>query len=99
MEPKIVSIEKGKTKIKKPKQYSVVMLNDDFTTMEFVIEVLVSIFNKNNIEANKIMMDVHAKGRGVVGIYPYDIAYTKVSVAMNMAKSEGFPFKIIIEEV
>ena len=75
------------------------MENDDFTTMEFVIDVLMSVFNKDSVEANRIMLDVHYKGRGVVGTYPYDIAVTKVSIAMDMAKEEGFPFMITIEEV
>lgn len=99
MEHKVITREETKIKVKEPKKYSVIMENDDFTTMEFVIDVLVNIFNKDNSEANKIMMDVHSKGRGVVGVYPYDIAVTKVSIAMDMAKEEGFPFMITIEEV
>ena len=75
------------------------MYNDDYTTMEFVIKILVSIFNKSFIDAEKIMLDVHKKGRGVAGIYSYDIAITKVATAMSMAKSEGFPFKLTTEEV
>ena len=96
---KIITKEKSKIKLKEPKKYSVIMENDDFTTMEFVIDVLMSVFNKDSIEANRIMLDVHSKGRGVVGTYPYDIAVTKVSIAMDMAKEEGFPFMITIEEV
>ncbi|MCQ2969241.1 MAG: ATP-dependent Clp protease adaptor ClpS [Clostridium sp.] len=99
MENKVVTKEKSKIKFKKPKQYNVIMENDDFTTMEFVIDVLINVFNKESVEANRIMLDVHSKGRGLVGVYPYDIAVTKVSIAMNMAKEEGFPFMITIEEV
>lgn len=91
--------QKDKVKIKKPKNYKVIMHNDDYTTMEFVIKILVSIFNKSFIDAEKIMLDVHKKGRGVAGIYSYDIAITKVATAMSMAKSEGFPFKLTTEEV
>lgn len=98
MEPSIVTIEKNKVKTKKPKHYKVILFNDDYTTMEFVVEVLMDIFNKKIEEATKIMMDVHEKGRGIAGVYPYDIAVTKVSIAMAFAEEEGFPFKLSIEE-
>lgn len=99
MENSVITSNKEKIKVKKPKHYKVVMHNDDFTTMEFVINVLMTVFKKNMNEANKIMMDVHKKGRGIVGLYPHDIAITKVSLALNMAREEGFPFNITIEEV
>ncbi|SHI32374.1 ATP-dependent Clp protease adaptor protein ClpS [Clostridium cavendishii DSM 21758] len=98
MEHNIVTIEKNQVKTKKPKNYKVVMFNDDYTTMEFVVDVLMNIFNKKIEEATKIMMDVHKKGRGIAGVYPYDIAVTKVSKAIGLAKEEGFPFKLVIEE-
>ena len=98
MEPNIVVKQKDKVKIKKPKDYKVVMYNDDYTTMEFVINILVSVFNKKLMEAEKIMLDVHEKGKGVAGIYSHDIAITKVSTAMRMAKEKGFPFKLTVEE-
>lgn len=98
METNIATKQKDKVKVKKPKQYKVIMYNDDFTTMEFVINVLVVVFNKNLMEAEKIMMDVHKKGKGVAGIYSYDIAITKVSKAMSMAKESEFPFKLTVEE-
>lgn len=98
MESNVKTIQKNHVKIKKPKHFKVIMHNDDFTTMEFVIEILVGIFNKKSEEANVIMLDVHKKGRGVAGIYPYDIAVTKVSIAMSMAEAEGFPFKLTVEE-
>lgn len=91
--------QKVKSKVRVPKQYQVIMFNDDYTTMEFVIEVLMNIFNKSTIEAEKIMMDVHKVGRGVAGIYSYDIAMTKTGTAMSWAKEEGFPFKLSVEEV
>ena len=90
--------QKNQVKIEKPKQYKVIMYNDDFTTMEFVINILVNVFNKNPIEAEKIMLDVHEKGRGIAGIYSHDIAITKVYTAMSMAKEQGFPFKLTVEE-
>lgn len=99
METDIVIKQKNKIKIKKPKQYKVIMYNDDYTTMEFVITILVNVFNKNLLEAEKIMLDVHEKGQGIAGVYPYDIAATKVATSMSMAKEQGFPFKLIIEEV
>ena len=99
LETNIVTVEKNKIKLKKPKHYKVIMYNDDYTTMEFVIEILMIIFKKSLEEANKIMLDVHKKGKGIAGIYPYDIAVTKVSLAMSKAEEEGFPFKLDIEEV
>lgn len=91
-------IERSNIKVKKPKIYRVIMHNDDFTTMEFVVAILNIIFNKNYEEANKIMMEVHKNGRGIAGIYPYDIAVSKANKAMFMAKNEGFPFKLTVEE-
>lgn len=98
MESNIDIKEKNKVKIKKPKLYKVIMHNDDFTTMEFVVDVLVNIFNKKIEEASKIMIDVHKKGSGVAGIFPYDIAVSKASTAMTIAKEQGFPFKLSVEE-
>ncbi len=98
MEFDIKSIQKNKIKIEKPKNFKVLMYNDDFTTMEFVVEVLSSVFNKNIEEANKIMLEVHNKGIGVAGIYPYDIALTKLTISMKMAAESGFPFKLTVEE-
>lgn len=90
---------KEKVKIKEPKEYKVMMYNDDFTSMEFVVDILVTIFRKKVEEAQKIMIDVHKKGKGIAGIYPYDIAMTKCQMAMSRAKIEGYPFKMTVEEV
>jgi ATP-dependent Clp protease adaptor protein ClpS len=98
LETDVVTVQKNKIKAKKPKHYKVIMHNDDYTTMEFVVYILVDVFNKTVEEANKVMLDVHQRGRGVAGIYPYDIAATKVAVAMATAEEEGFPFKLTIEE-
>ena len=98
MENGISTRSKEKIKVKKPKDYKVVMHNDDFTTMEFVVNILMTVFKKDINTSNKIMMDVHKIGRGIVGVYPYDIAATKVALALGMAKEEGFPFNITIEE-
>ena len=98
MENGVVTVNKERVKVKKPKHYKVVMYNDDFTTMEFVVNILMTVFKKDINTSNKIMMDVHKIGRGIVGVYPYDIAATKVAIALGMAKEEGFPFNITIEE-
>ena len=90
--------EKSGIKVKEPKKYKVIMLNDDFTTMEFVVEVLVDIFKKDPVSAEQIMLFVHRNGRAVVGEYPYDIALTKTTQALDRAKAEGFPFRMTIQE-
>ncbi len=90
--------EKTSSRIKEPKQYNVIMINDDFTTMEFVVSVLVDIFHKDQISAEAIMLNVHKNGQAVVGKYPYDIAVTRVNIALSRAKEEGFPFRMTVEE-
>jgi ATP-dependent Clp protease adaptor protein ClpS len=89
---------KSRPKVKEPKKYQVVLHNDDYTTMEFVVEVLKQVFRKSPVEAHAIMISVHKKGRGIVGLYPYDIAATKAQQARAMAKRHGFPLKCTIEE-
>lgn len=98
MSEKTIVKEENKIEIKKPKMYKVIMHNDDYTTMEFVIQVLTEIFKKSAIEATKIMYDVHKKGIGIAGIYTYDIAKTKMNQAMDMAEKNNFPFKLTMEE-
>lgn len=90
-------IEKTRVKIKEPKRYKVIMHNDDFTSMEFVIFVLMNIFNKNEMEANDLMMKVHKGGSAMVGTYSYDIARSKVEETTLLARQEGFPFKVTME--
>ncbi len=90
--------ERTKSRIKEPRLYNVIMHNDDFTTMEFVVEVLVDIFHKDEVTAQAIMLNVHKKGKAVVGKYPYDIASTKVNAALSRAKSQGYPFRMTVEE-
>ncbi len=87
-----------KDMIKEPRQYNVVMFNDDFTTMEFVVDILVDVFRKDEVTAQSIMMKVHKMGQAVVGKYPYDIAVTKVGEALKRAKASGFPFRMSVEE-
>lgn len=90
--------ERSKSKVKEPKQYNVIMINDDFTTMEFVVEVLMDIFHKDEMTAQAIMLNVHNNGKAVVGKYPYDIAITRVNTALARAKDQGFPFRMTVEE-
>lgn len=98
MATKDATKERTKHRIKEPRQYNVIMLNDDFTTMEFVVDILMDIFHKDEMTAQEIMMQVHKNGKAVVGKYPYDIATTKVGEALARAKEEGFPFRMITEE-
>ena len=86
------------TVLQEPKMYRVILHNDHYTTMDFVVEVLMIVFHKVAAEATKIMLDVHKKGAGVCGVYTYDIASTKVSVVHNMAKRREFPLKCSLEE-
>jgi ATP-dependent Clp protease adaptor protein ClpS len=91
------TVEKTRKKLKEPEEFRVILLNDNYTAMEFVVEVLVVIFHKNRGEATRIMMDVHRKGRGLVGMYPWDIAQTKVSQVHAMARENEYPLKCIVE--
>lgn len=90
--------EKTRIDIREPKQYRVIMHNDDFTSMEFVVEILIDIFHKEPMEAERLMLTVHESGRAAVGVYPYDIAVTKVQAAAARAKEEGYPFRLTVEE-
>ena len=90
--------ERTNDRVREPKHFNVIMLNDDFTTMEFVVNVLETIFNKDKASAEALMLTVHNKGRAAVGTYPYDIALTKIGKAMTLAKEKGFPFRMTVEE-
>ena len=90
--------ERTSNKLKEPQHYKVIMHNDDFTTMEFVVEVLKDIFHKDEVTAQSIMLNVHKKGQAVVGKYPYDIAVTRVKKALARASEQGFPFRMTVEE-
>ena len=84
-------------KITYPKKYKVFMLNDDYTSMDFVVDVLMGIFHKSYEEAEKIMLEIHQKDKGLCGIYSYEIAQTKVMQVTSKAKDSGFPLKTIME--
>ncbi len=89
--------ESTRIRIREPKHYKVIMHNDDFTTMDFVVDILRDIFHKDEIEAERLMLLVHETGKAVVGSYPYDIAVSKVQTAAARAKAEGFPFRMTLE--
>jgi len=84
--------------LEEPKKYKVLLLNDDFSTMEFVIEVLTKIFRKSLSEAETIMLNVHNNGKSLCGIYTKEIAYTKVAQVKSMARKANFPLKAIAKE-
>lgn len=87
-----------KTRTKTPKQYKVILLNDDYTTMEFVVFVLEGVFMKSPSEAIQIMLQVHKSGRGVAGIFSKQIAEAKIDRVHSEARKEGFPLKCVMEE-
>ena len=95
---------KKKTEISKKKQtkepnlYKVILLNDNYTTMDFVVDILVKVFNKEPKEATAIMLDVHNKGKGVCGVYTYDIAITKIKQVESLANSQQFPLRCSYEK-
>ena len=91
-------LEKPKPKTKRPALFKVILHNDDYTTMQFVIEVLEDIFHQSPAEAYRIMMHVHTRGFGVCGVYPYEVAETKVALVHDRAKQQGFPLRASMEE-
>src|SRR3954467_9916946 len=90
-------LERTKRQTKKPDLYKVLLLNDDYTTMDFVVEVLESIFHKQPAEAFRIMMAVHTQGKGLCGVYPHEVAETKVETVMERARENGFPLRAAME--
>lgn len=97
MSEKVIYKEDTIIEFKKPKMYKVILLNDDYTTMEFVVEVLIAIFHKSDTEAAQIMLDVHKKGKGIVGAYTYDIASTKIAQVEEMSAKNEFPLIAVME--
>ncbi len=90
--------EKTSTEVQEPPLFRVILHNDDYTTMEFVVEILESVFAKSHEDAFRIMLNVHRRGYGVCGSYPYEIAETKVAVVHDLARERGFPLKASLEE-
>lgn len=91
-------LEVERSKAKPPQLYKVVLLNDDYTTMDFVIEVLQTIFNMSRERATQVMLKVHEEGSAVCGVYPKDIAETKVAQVITFARQREHPLRCVIEE-
>jgi ATP-dependent Clp protease adaptor protein ClpS len=91
-------IVKAKPKTKKPAMYKVLMLNDDYTPMEFVVHILERFFNKNRQEATRIMLHVHRRGVGICGVYTYEVAETKVTQVMDFARQNQHPLQCTLEK-
>ena len=89
--------ERQKNNLKEPRRYKVIIHNDDFTTMVFVVEVLKTVFYLSNEKAEELMLQVHHANKAVVGIYTYDIAVSKANKAINMAREKGFPLRLTVE--
>ena len=91
-------VVKAKPKTKKPSMYKVLMLNDDYTPMEFVVHILERFFNKNRQEATRIMLHVHRRGVGICGVYTYEVAETKVTQVMDFARQHQHPLQCTLEK-
>jgi ATP-dependent Clp protease adaptor protein ClpS len=90
-------LERTKQQVTRPELYKVLLLNDDYTTMDFVIEILETVFNKGPAEAYRIMMAVHTQGQGLCGVYPFEVAETKVATVVELARGSGFPLRAAME--
>lgn len=84
--------------LQEPKKYKVFLLNDDYSTMDFVIDILVKVFRKSLDESANIMLNIHNNGREICGVYTHEIAATKVGQVKKMAREQGFPLKAVMEE-
>lgn len=94
----VETLSQSRTKIKRPKRYRVLLLNDDYTTMDFVVSILESVFLKSPTEAARIMLEVHHKGSGLCGIYPKEIAEAKIVTVESRAREAEFPLRCVMEE-
>jgi ATP-dependent Clp protease adaptor protein ClpS len=92
-------VSETEQEVTEPPMYRVLLHNDDYTTMEFVVELLMYIFNKSLEEATRIMLNVHRNGKGVCGTYTYEVAETKVEMVHQLARERGFPLKSTMEKV
>jgi len=91
--------EEEDLQLKKPTMYRVIFHNDDYTTMEFVVFILESVFHKSKAESTKIMLEVHQKGTGVVGIYTHEVATTNIYLVEKLAEDQEYPFRATMEPV
>jgi len=92
-------LEKTKKKLKNPNMFQVILLNDDYTTMEFVVEILMKFFSKNVEAANALMLKIHIEGEAVCGVYSHDIAQTKVTQVIEFSRRNNQPLMCIIREI
>jgi len=92
-----VLIPKEKEELKEPRRYKVIIINDDYTPMEFVVYILTRFFNKTTDEADALTIEIHKNGKGIAGIYPLEIAETKLRQAMKLARKEEHPLSIKLE--
>ena len=90
-------LERTREVTKEPDLYKVLPLNDDYTTMDFVVEILETVFHKSPAEAYRIMMLVHTTGKGLCGVYPFEVAETKVATVVERARENGFPLRATME--
>jgi ATP-dependent Clp protease adaptor protein ClpS len=90
--------DRAEIKNQNPKVYNVILLNDDYTTMEFVLQILETLFQKSPAEAFGIMMNVHRNGRGLAGVYTWEVAETKADKVASLASEAGYPLRATIEE-
>jgi len=93
-----LAVEEARPKLKRPPLYRVILLNDDYTPMEFVVEVLQRIFSMDRSTATRIMLEVHTKGKGICGVYTYEIAETKVAQVTGLAHQHQHPLLCTMEE-
>lgn len=91
-------VEEERPKLKRPPLYRVILLNDDYTPMEFVVEILQSVFSMERTQATRVMLEVHTKGKGVCGVYTYEIAETKVAQVTSIAEQQHHPLLCTMEE-
>ena len=93
-----LAVEEAQPKVKQPSLYRVVLLNDDFTPMEFVVDILETLFGMERTRATQVMLEVHTKGKGICGVYNYEIAETKVAQVMSIANQQQHPLLCTMEE-
>jgi len=96
--PEVVTRTRTERKLQKPKLYKVLLHNDDYTTMEFVVFILQRVFHRNETDAVQIMLHVHKKGIGVAGVYSYEVAETRVAQVDALARQHEFPLRCSVEE-
>ena len=95
--PNVVTAVKEKIRVKEPERYKVIFINDDFTPMEFVMTLLMDIFHLHEEPAKEIMLKVHTEGKGIAGVYFFEIAEQKATESMTVSRTAGFPLQVEVE--